>query len=489
MSRRRQGATAALPQQGGLTPAQHRTIRKLIQRLVPFMGLCYFVAYLDRVNVGFAALTMNKSLGITPEVFGWDAGIFFIGYFLFEVPSNVAFEKFGARLWIGRIMISWGIVSACIAFVWNDASFLVARFLLGIAEAGFFPGIILYLTYWFPQQYRARVIGLFMLSVPVSTVIGAPVSGAILNLDGVVGLQGWQWLFILEGIPSVLLGFAVLFLLRNGPTDAPWLDPDERDWLVHELESERTARRVKHSYTLWKALADPGVLALGFIYFGVVAAPYGLGFWLPQIVKAFGLTNVQTGFVTAIPYAIGATAMALVGVSSDRFGEARWHAGAAALTAAAGIIGSTALENPVLKMAALSIAAIGIFGFLPVFWTLPSEFLTGTAAAAGIALINSIGNLAGFAGPVAMGYIKGATGSFSLGLVFIGLLAVMSSILIFALGFNRSHQRAKRQTVLTCGTVHARHRMSGKPDILLGIRLRRICCVRLRPIRSSSPVG
>jgi len=434
-------ATTAAPPHGVLAPAQHRTIAKLVKRLVPFLGLCYFAAYLDRVNVGFAALTMNKALGITPEVFGWDAGIFFIGYFLFEVPSNVALERFGARLWIGRIMISWGIVSTCIAFVWNDASFLVARFLLGIAEAGFFPGIILYLTYWFPQYYRARVIGWFMLSVPVSTVIGAPVSGAILGLNGVAGIQGWQWLFILEGVPSVLLGFAVMFLLRNGPADASWLAPDERDWLANEFESERTARRAKHQYTLRQALADPRVLALGFVYFGVVATLYGLGFWLPQIVKAFGLTNVQTGFVTAIPYAVGATAMALAGVSSDRIGEARWHAGALALTAAAGIIGSTALENPVLKMAALSIAAIGIFGFLPVFWTLPSEFLTGTAAAGGIALINAIGNLAGFAGPVAMGYIKGATGSFSLGLIFIGLLAVMSFTLIFALGFNRSHQQ------------------------------------------------
>jgi MFS family permease len=325
--------------------------------------------------------------------------------------------------------------------VWNDASFLVARFLLGIAEAGFFPGIILYLTYWFPQHYRARVIGWFMLSVPVSTVIGAPVSGAILGLDGLAGIQGWQWLFVLEGLPSVLIGFAVTFFLCNGPADAPWLAPDERDWLVRELESERTARRAKHQYTLRKALADRRVLALGLVYFGVVATLYGLGFWLPQIVKAFGLTNVQTGFVTAIPYAIGATAMALVGVSSDRIGEARWHAGALALTASAGIIGSTALENPVLKMAALSIAAIGIFGFLPVFWTLPSEFLTGTAAAGGIALINAIGNLAGFAGPVAMGYIKGATGSFSLGLIFIGLLDVMSFILIFALGFNRGQRQ------------------------------------------------
>ena len=245
MSRRRQGATAALPQQGVLKPAQQRTIVKLVKRLVPFLGLCYFVAYLDRVNLGFAALTMNKALGITPEVFGWGAGIFFIGYFLFEVPSNVALERFGARLWIGRIMVTWGIVSACMAFVWNDASFLVARFLLGIAEAGFFPGIILYLTYWFPQQYRARVIGWFMVAIPVSTVIGAPLSGAILDLNGVVGIQGWQWLFILEGIPSMLIGVAVMFLLPNGPTDAPWLAPDERERL---WKSERTARREKHRY-------------------------------------------------------------------------------------------------------------------------------------------------------------------------------------------------------------------------------------------------
>lgn len=290
---------------------EERVIRRVSWRIVPFIALCYFVCYLDRVNVGFAALTMNDDLGFTATVFGWGAGIFFFGYFLFEVPSNLALERFGARLWIARIMLTWGLLSAGMAFIWNEASFLVVRFLLGASEAGFFPGIILFLTYWFPAAYRARMVGRFMAAVPISTVIGAPLSGMILGLDGVWGLKGWQWLFICEGVPTVLLGLVVLFYLTDGPEKASWLDSDERAWLSDRLRRERMVRESHARHSLWQALKHPRVLLLGLVYFGNAAANYGLGFWLPTIVKGFGVSNLQTGFITAIPYVVGAFSMVL----------------------------------------------------------------------------------------------------------------------------------------------------------------------------------
>jgi D-galactonate transporter len=418
-----------------------RVIDKVSRRLVPFLILCYFIAYLDRVNVGFAALTMNQDLGFSATLFGWGAGIFFIGYFFFEVPSNIALERFGARAWIARIMASWGVLSALMAFIWNGWSFLGLRFLLGVAEAGFFPGIILYLTYWFPAAYRARIVGYFMVAIPVSTVIGAPLSGLILGLDGWLGLKGWQWLFVFEGVPSVIVSGFVLFYLTDGPDEARWLAPEERRWLVDRLAAERRSREAIVKFTLWEALAHPRVLLLGLVYFGVVAANYGLSFWLPQIIKAFGLTNFETGLVTAIPYLAGSVAMVWWGHRSDRTGERKWHCAVPALIAAAGLAASTAFADPTAKMAVLTVAGLGIFAALPVFWTLPTALLTGTAAAGGIALINSIGNLAGFAGPYAMGFIKDATGGFAWGLLFIAALAFMSFVVVLLLGHDPELER------------------------------------------------
>ena len=427
---------------------EKRVTTKVFWRLVPFLMLCYFVAYLDRVNVGFAALTMNKDLALTASIFGWGSGIFFIGYFFFEVPSNVALEKFGARRWIFRIMITWGILSGAMALVGGPTGFYAVRFLLGCAEAGFFPGIILFLTFWFPSSHRARIIGYFMAAIPISSVIGAPVSGLILGLDGTAGLTGWQWLFVIEAAPALILAFVVLGYLTDGPEKAHWLDDTERAWLVNRLRGERANREAIQKFSLREALLHPRVLALGMVYFGVVAANYGMSFFLPQIIKAFGLTNAQTGYVTAIHYAFGAVVMVLWGFRSDGKGERKWHVAVPALVAGIGLALSATTDDPVTKMAAVTLAALGIFAVLPTFWTLPTAMLSGTAAAGGIALINSIGNLAGFVGPYAMGYIKDATGSFSWGLVFIGALAAMSCVLVLVIGHNPALERAANQPEL-----------------------------------------
>jgi MFS transporter, ACS family, tartrate transporter len=326
-----------------------RVISKVSRRIVPFVALCYFVCYLDRVNVGFAALQMNSDLGFTATIFGWGAGIFFFGYFFFEVPSNLALERFGARLWIARIMVTWGLLSAAMALIWNEWSFLVVRFLLGAAEAGFFPGIILFLTYWFPAEYRARMVGRFMAAIPISTVIGAPVSGLILGMDGIWGLRGWQWLFICEGLPTVLLGLVVMFYLTDGPDKAIWLKADERGWLIDRLRRERMIREAHGKHTLWEALAHPRVLVLSVVYFGTAAASYALGFWLPTIVKDFGFSNLQTGLITAIPYLVGAVAVFLWPLLSDRMHERKWNTALAFLVASGGLALSTYFPDPLHK--------------------------------------------------------------------------------------------------------------------------------------------
>ncbi|NOG74092.1 MFS transporter [Roseicella sp. DB1501] len=420
---------------------ERETMARVSRRLVPFLMLCYFIAYLDRVNVGFAALEMNKALGLSPTAYAWGAGIFFLAYFLFEVPSNVILEKVGARRWIARIMITWGILSGCMALVQGEWSLYLVRFLLGIAEAGFFPGIILYLTYWFPATYRAGIVGAFMVAIPISTVIGAPISGMLLGLHGVMGLDGWQWLFIIEAVPAVLLSGVVLFYLTDKPADAQWLEPAQREWLANRLEQERQSKEAVVHFTLGEALRHPRVIGLGLVYFGVVAANYGLSFWLPQIVKGFGLSNLATGFVTAIPYAFGAVAMVLWGRSSDRTGERVWHTAGAAILAAAGLGACAMLSDPVMVMLVLSIGALGIFGCLPPFWTLPTALLSGSAAAGGIALINSIGNLAGFVGPYAVGWVKESTGSFAMALLALAALPLAAGILVLAMGHDPALER------------------------------------------------
>jgi MFS transporter, ACS family, tartrate transporter len=426
-------------------------IGKVSARLIPFLIICYFVAYLDRVNVGFAALTMNKALGLTATMFGFGAGIFFVTYFFFEVPSNLFLDRFGARKWIARIMVSWGILSGSMAFIpgiahasglGTDTVFYTIRALLGFAEAGFFPGIIFYLTLWFPSAYRGRIVGSFMAAIPASTVIGAPISGMILGMNGIGGLDGWQWLFIIEAAPAVLLGLLTYFYLTDRPADAHWLAADERAWLADRLDAERRQREAAHDLSVWQAMLNPRVLALALVYFGAVACNYGVAFWLPQIIKAFGLSNAMTGWVTAIPYAIGAVFMVWYGYHSDRTAERKAHTAIALLISAAGIAASTLTDNPTLTIIAFTIGACGVFGTLPAFWTLPTAVLSGTAAAAGIAVINSIGNLAGFAGPYAMGWIKDTTGSFTGGLLLIATLAVGAMVIVLVLGHDSALEKA-----------------------------------------------
>jgi ACS family tartrate transporter-like MFS transporter len=411
---------------------EQRTVAKVSWRLLPLIVIIYFVAYMDRTNVGFAAISMNKDLGFSAYVYGWGAGIFFLGYFLFEVPSNVILEKTGARVWIARIMITWGLVAAAMAWTAGPVSFLALRFLLGVAEAGFFPGMILYFTYWFPSKYRARVIGALFLAVPGSNAVTATVSGAILQLDGVLGLKGWQWLFILEAVPAVLLAFAVLALMTDRPAKAAWLAPDERDWLEQTLAAERRAIARQHSeLTLWQALTEPRVLALSAIYFTVVTATYGITFFMPLIIKALGQSDFVTGLVTAIPYTIGTVGMILWSFSSDRRNERRMHFAVACVVATIGLIGAGMFNGTWLAVGAMSVAAVGLYGSKPAFWPLPSTFLSGTAAAGGIALINSIGNLGGFVGPYAVGWIKDSTGSYEMGLYFLAACALASAIIAF----------------------------------------------------------
>src|SRR5262245_23539668 len=424
-----------------MDPLEHRTIAKVSKRLVPFLIICYFVAYLDRVNVSFAAVTMNTDLGLSASAFGFGAGIFFLAYFLFEVPSNLFLERVGARKWIARIMFSWGLLSGSMAFIVGEKSFYVVRVLLGVAEAGFFPGIIFYLTLWFPAVYRARIVGYFMAAIPLSTVIGAPVSGLLLGLDGFVGTKGWQWLFILEAAPALVLSVIVFFFLTDRPAGARWLAPDERAWLVARLDQERKQRETVRHYSVMEALLNPKVLALSLVYFGAVATNYGLSFFLPQIVKSFGLSNFETGLVAALPYVVGTVSIALWGRRSDRKLERRFHLAFPLFVASAGIAASTAFDEPTMKLDALSVAGFGIFSCLPVFWTFPAAFLSGAAAAGGIALINSIGNLAGFAGPFAMGRIKDLTGSYTGGLLSLSAAGIVAMIIVLAF---RSDQRLEQ---------------------------------------------
>jgi MFS transporter, ACS family, tartrate transporter len=427
-----------------------RTIAKVSRRLVPFLILCYFTAYLDRVNVGFAALTMNKDLGLSQTAFGFGAGIFFIAYFIFEVPSNLLLEKFGARKWIARIMLSWGILSGAMAFIpdiaratgiGNENSFYLVRVLLGAAEAGFFPGIIFYLTLWFPTEYRARIVGYFMAAIPLSTVIGAPISGMLFYLHGGLGLAGWQWLFIIESLPAIILSGVVFFYLTDRPADAAWLAPDERQWLADRLTLEQRQRVAVQDYSVTQALLNPRVLGLSLVYFGAVATNYGLSFFLPQIVKAFGFNTFLTTLVSAAPYAVGLIGMVWWGRRSDRLAERRFHTAFPLFIAAAGIAVSTLFDDPTLKMLSLCVAGFGIFSCLPIFWTLPTAFLSGAAAAAGIAVINSIGNLSGFAGPFAMGWMKDHTGSYTGGLLLLSGLGIIAMGAALMLGHDEAKVR------------------------------------------------
>ncbi|MGD9540527.1 MFS transporter [Methylocystis sp.] len=424
-----EAAVAAPPKErAAQTIDADRVVAKAARRLVPFLVTAFIVAYLDRVNIGFAALTMNGELGFTPEFFGWGAGIFFVGYCLFEAPSNYIMHRVGARIWIARIMVSWGVVSALTAFIWNEASFVVLRLLLGVMEAGFAPGVILYLTYWIPAAQRARVLAGFLIAVPVSSAIGSPISGVILAaMDGVGGISGWRWLFLMEALPSIILGVVCFFYLPDGPQSAKWLTSSEKTSLRAALEKDAGQDHGDH----WRALKDMRVLLLGVAYFGIVIALYGLGFWLPQIIKSFGFGVVATSLLASIPYVCSAFAMWAWSRSSDRRRETVGHTALAGVIGAVGLACAAYAPTPLLSMIALSVAAVGAIAALPTFWSFTTLALGSGDGVIGVAVINSIGNISGFAGPYLVGLIKGATGEFSDALLALALGPLITALLLW----------------------------------------------------------
>lgn len=412
-----------------MTPAfsvsERAVLAKAARRLIPLMGLLYVVSFLDRVNVSYAALTMNADIGLSASAFGLGAGIFFIGYFLFEVPSNLILHRVGARIWIARILVSWGLVAMGMAAVQGPTTFLIGRFLLGVAEAGFFPGMILYLTYWFPGSERGRIIGSFMLAVPIASAIGGPLSTTLLGVS-VFGLEGWQTMFVLEGLPAVVLGFVVLRMLPDRPASAPWLGESEKRCLEALVSRDEPAPA-----RLVDGLLSGRVWMFAAVYSGLVLGLYGFGFWAPQIIKSLGdLTNFQVGLISAIPYVLAAIAMVGWGRHSDRTGERMWHVCIPACLGAAGFLASAFVTDPYLSLIALSLGAVGIYAATPVFWTLPTATLSGTAAASGIALINSIGNLGGYLGPYAVGWLKDWTGGYAAGLLVLASAMLAAGLLV-----------------------------------------------------------
>jgi ACS family tartrate transporter-like MFS transporter len=425
-------------------------LSKITWRLLPLLFVCYIIAYIDRINVGFAKLQLREVLGVDTtiwsSVYGFGAGLFFIGYFLFEVPSNLLLQRVGARIWIARIMIVWGLVSASMMFMKSVPMFYGLRFLLGAAEAGFFPGVILYLTYWFPAKERARTVALFAIGGVTAGIIGSPVSGVLLGLDGAGGLQGWQWLFLLEGVPAVLLGLVVLAVLPNRPGEARWLSEGEKAWLETRLQTEAAQLEGGDRHRLADALTSGRVWLLCLIYFLLNVGSYGYEMWLPTIIKGFsGQPDAVVGLINAIPYLLAAVAMYLVGHHSDRTGEQRWHVACAAAVSALGFGLSSYFQNPYLAMAALSLAFAGLKSTLGPFWALGTAFLSGTAAAGGIALINSVGNLGGFFGPALVGFMRDQTGSNVAALLLLGAALLLMGILALTLRSLRPNLAGKQR--------------------------------------------
>ncbi|MES2256374.1 MAG: MFS transporter [Pseudomonadota bacterium] len=417
-------------------------LARAARRLIPIMALMYVASFLDRVNIGFAALTMNQDLGFSPQVFGIGAGIFFFGYFFFEIPSNLMLEKVGARIWMCRIMVTWGLVSMATAFVRGPTSFYVLRFLLGLAEAGLYPGMILYMTYWFPQATRARFIALFLAAVPAASVIGAPISGWLLGFNGL--LHGWQWMLLLEGLPSLVLGAAVLWLLPDRPANAKWLSAEDKAILETRLAADRRDdARLGAMTGFWEMLADKRIWILIIPDFSIVIGLYGMGLWMPQMIKGLGFTNLETGFLVALPYLIAMLAMVLLGLSSDRSGDRVWHVAGAAFAGALGLAGVVLSHNPVLVIACFCLASSGIYGALAVFWTLPTAILRGMAAAGGLALLNSFSNLGGFFGPTLMGWLKQSTGTYTMGMLLLAGMLAFAGIATLVIGrsFFRTAER------------------------------------------------
>ncbi len=406
-------------------------VRKVRWRVLPFLILCFFVAFLDRVNVGFAALQMNQDLGFTPEVYGLGAGLFFIGYFFFEIPSNLALHRFGARRWIARILVTWGILAIGMAWVSGTTSFYVMRFLLGAAEAGFFPGVLLYMTYWFPREARARVMATFSLGSVVSLVIGAPLSGFILSISG-GGLANWQWLFIVEGVPAVMLGVVTLFVMTDRPADATWLGAAEKRWLADTLAAEASAKPAESRMGALATLKDPRAVVLAFAAMLNIVAIYGISLWLPQIVKSVGnLSNLQVGFISALPFLCTAVAMMLNARHSDRHGERRFHILVPAVLGGCGFVLAALSTSPLVGLLGICVAAMGIWCANTVFWTVPMQIFSGVSAAAALGLINSIGNLGGFIGPYLTGWIRQASGGYPAALMTLGGALACFGVVVF----------------------------------------------------------
>jgi len=413
--------------------ASDRILARAAWRLIPFMSLMYVVSFLDRVNISFAALQMNADLGFSKEAYGFAAGVFFWGYFFFEVPSNLALQKFGARLWMCRICLTWGVLSMLQAFVKDPVSLSILRFLMGAAEAGLFPGMVLYMTYWFPAATRARFIALFLAGVPLSVVIGGPLSGWLLGVSG-HGLRGWQWMLLLEGIPSLLCGVLTLWLLPDGPAKAKWLNDDEKRIVTARLAADPDIIKGGALHGFKELLLDKRIWILMIPDFSIVIALYGLNLWQPQMVSAMGYTNIETGFIVALPYLLAMGAMVALGWSSDRTGERAWHVAFGAFAGAAGMMGAVLFTDHALIIASLCVATSGIYAALAVFWVLPSSLLRGVAAAAGLALLNSFSNLGGFFGPYLMGWAKQQTGNFTFGMTLLAGMLVIGGVSVIVIG-------------------------------------------------------
>lgn len=413
-------------------------VRKVTLRIIPFVFLLYIVSYLDRANIGYAALQMNAELALSAEAFGFISGIFFIGYFLFEVPSNVLLNRYGARVWIARILVTWGVIAAATAFAETATHLYILRFLLGVAEAGFFPGIIVYLTYWFRSKELATTVALFTAAIPVSYIIGAPLSTWIMDNIHWYGWSGWRWMLFLEGIPAVFLGVVCFFYLTDKPEQAKWLKGEEREWLLAELERDRTSRKnVKH-FGVMKAMTNPKVLYLSFIYFVYQCGSLGVGYWMPQIIKGFSesLTHTQIGLISMVPYIVATVVMIGWSRSSDRHGERKLHSAIPLAVATVAMLGAGLVTSPVIAITMISLALAGLYSFKSPFWALPTLFLTRSTAAISIAVINSIGNLGGFVGPFVIGMVKGTTNSAAAGLMFLSVLLAIAFIMTLMMRIN-----------------------------------------------------
>lgn len=432
-----------------MTAAEEKAlVRKMAWKVLPFLLVAYLICLIDRLNVGLAALTMNAELGFTATIYGWGAGFFFFfGYFLGEVPSNLILSKVGARLWFARIMITWGIFAIAMGFINGQAGFFTIRFLLGVAEAGFFPGVIYYLTLWFPAEYRGRIFGLFIIISPLNNTIAAPLGGLILKyFDGYMGYSGWRWLFIVEGIPTLFLAYLCLRLVTDRPDKATWLTDAEKEYLRAKLQREAESRTDTKHLSLWQTLGHPKVLLFALVYTSLAIGIYGLSLWMPQLIKGMGVADsFYIGLIMAVPYLIATICMVLWSRHSDKTKERVFHCAGALALGAVGMVSSAFLGSPVLAMVALTFAAVGMYCSQPVFWAMPATYLTGVAAAGGIAFINSVGNLGGFVGPFMVGWLKDHAGGFQAGLVFLGACLLTGSIVATIVGRSVARQSAAAQ--------------------------------------------